>query len=44
MYSGCDRVWKDMQAAGIVAKAEGNGGQYVPNIGRPQYYHINISG
>ena len=42
MYSGCDRVWKDMQAAGIVAKAEGNGGQYVPNIGRPQYYHINI--
>jgi hypothetical protein len=44
MYSKCDRVWKDMQAAGIVVKAEGIGGQYVPNIGRPQYYHINISG
>jgi hypothetical protein len=42
MYSGCDRVWKDVQAAGVVAKAEGNGGQYVPDIGRPQYYHINI--
>ena len=42
MYSGCDRVWKDVQAAGIVVKAEGNGGQYVPNIGRPQYYQINI--
>jgi hypothetical protein len=42
MYSGCDRVWKDIQAAGVVAKAEGNGGQYVPDIGRPQYYHINI--
>ena len=42
MYSGCDRVWKDVQAAGIVAKAEGNGGQYVPNIGRPQYYSLNI--
>jgi hypothetical protein len=44
MYSGCDRVWKDVQAAGIVVKAEGRGGQYVPNIGRPQYYQINISG
>jgi hypothetical protein len=44
MYSGCDRVWKDIQAAGIVVKAEGIGGQYVPNIGRPQYYHINVSG
>jgi hypothetical protein len=42
MYSGSDRVWKDVQTAGIVAKAEGNSGQYVPNIGRPQYYHINI--
>jgi|GEM_PF-3250998 hypothetical protein len=42
MYSGSDRVWKDMLAAGIVVKAEGNGGQYVPNIGRPQYYHLNI--
>lgn len=42
MYSGSDRVWKDVQAAGVVAKAEGNGGQYVPDIGRPQYYHINI--
>jgi hypothetical protein len=42
MYSGCDRVWKDVQAAGIVAKAEGSGGQYVPDIGRPQYYYLNI--
>jgi transposase-like protein len=43
LYSGCDRVWKDMMAAGIVVKAEGKGGQYVPNIGRPQYYSIDIS-
>jgi len=43
MYSGCDRIWKDVQTAGIVAKDEGSDGQYVPDIGRPQYYQITIA-
>ena len=41
-YSGYKRIWAQVQAAGIIIKDEEPGGGYVPDIGRPQYYRLNI--
>jgi hypothetical protein len=41
-YSGYKRIGSQVQAAGIIIKDEEPGGGYVPDIGRPQYYRLNI--
>lgn len=41
-YSGYKRIWAQVQAAGIILKDKDPSGAYVPDIGRPQHYRLNI--
>jgi len=41
-YSGYNRIWVQVQAAGIIIKDKDPSGAYVPDIGRPQHYRLNI--
>jgi len=41
-YSGYKRIWAQVQAAGIIIKDKDPSGAYVPDIGRPQHYRLNI--
>jgi hypothetical protein len=41
MYSRYQRIWSQIQEAGIV-RAEGIGAEYVPVLGRPMYYYLDI--
>lgn len=43
MYSRQQRIWSDMEAAGIVARDDEAEGRYVPDLGRSQYYRLDIS-
>ncbi len=43
MYSRQQRIWSDVVAAGIVARDDETTGRYVPDLGRSQYYRLNIS-
>lgn len=42
MYSRQQRIWADVEAAGIVTRDEEAAGRYVPDLGRSQYYRLNI--
>jgi hypothetical protein len=42
MYSGYQRIWENTQTAGIVRSADDAEGGYVPILGRPQYYYLDI--
>ncbi len=41
-YSGYDRIRAKVLASGLLVKDVEAGGGYVPDLGRPQYYHLSI--
>jgi hypothetical protein len=42
MYSRQQRIWADVEAAGIVSRDGSAEGRYVPDLGRSQYYRLDI--